>query len=86
MGLTSSSSPAASGPVSSRQSGSKKKSRTSNLPPWVHAAMEQEKLAQPWKQHAGAENDDSNFAQSKDTIAFYDEKIKVCYGESSMAA
>ena len=49
--------------------------------------MEQETLSQPWKQHAGAaERDDPDFAQSRDTVTFYDDRIKVCYGEGSMAA
>lgn len=61
--------------------------KTNQLPAWVQAAMEQEKLSQPWKQHAGAaERDDPDFAQSRDTVTFYDDKIKVCYGEGSMAA
>lgn len=64
----------------------KDKASTAGLPAWVQAAMEQETLAQPWKQYAGAENDDPNFAQSRDTVTFYDDKIKVCYGEGSMAA
>ena len=62
------------------------KSCTSSLPAWVQAAMEEETLAQPWKQHTSGEGDDPNFAQSKDTVVFYDERIKVCYGEGSMAA
>ena len=57
------------------------------MPAWVQAAMEEETLAQPWKQHAASgDGDDPDFAQSKDTVVFYDDRIKVCYGEGSMAA
>lgn len=48
--------------------------------------MEQETLDQPWKRHVDANNDDPNFAHGKDPVAFYDDTIKVCYGEGSMAA
>lgn len=65
---------------------SKHTTSASKLPAWVCAAMEQETLAQPWKQHVDAGNDDPNFAQSRDPVVFYDDKIKVCYGEGSMAA
>ena len=73
-------------PASTTSSTDHSVSATTQLPSWVQAAMEQEKLSQPWKQHAGAEKDDPDFAQSRDTVSFYDDKIKVCYGEGSMAA
>ncbi|KAI1845651.1 hypothetical protein JX265_005341 [Neoarthrinium moseri] len=56
------------------------------MPAWVVTAMKPDTLVQPWKQHAGAEIDDPDFAQGKDTVTFYDVKSKVCYGEGSMAA
>lgn len=62
------------------------KPATANLPSWAQDAMKEDTLSQPWKQHTAAETDDPNFAQGKDTITFYDSRIKVCYGEGSLAA
>ncbi|KAK0711894.1 hypothetical protein B0H67DRAFT_302660 [Lasiosphaeris hirsuta] len=59
------------------------------LPAWALAIQEQqETLEQPWKVHfSGADpEDDASFAQGPDTVMFYDERVKVCYGEGSMAA
>jgi len=53
-------------------------------------------LEQPWKVHFdGSEDDaeremsmrnDPDFARERDTVPFYDGRLKVCYGEGSMAA
>ncbi len=63
------------------------------LPAWVLALQEQEEkeketLAQPWKAHfKDAEHeDDPNFSEGPDTVMYYDDRLKVCYGEGSMAA
>lgn len=48
--------------------------------------MEPQTLSQPWKAYAVAERDDANFTQERDPVKFYDDKIKVCYGEATMAA
>jgi hypothetical protein len=47
--------------------------------------MEEETLSQPWKERFGTE-DDPNFTQGRDPVLFYEEGIKVCYGEGSLAA
>lgn len=68
----------------------------SNLPAWAIAAL-QETLDQPWKAHfneddaANAERDmsmrnDPDFARGRDTVPFYDGRLKVCYGEGSISA
>jgi hypothetical protein len=59
-------------------------SASSVLPAW--AQMAEDTRAQPWRQHAGAESDDRDYAQGKDTVPFYDARLQVCYGEGSMAA
>jgi len=56
------------------------------LPEWARDALKDDTLAQPWKGQSSAEKDDPNFAQGPDTVVFYDERIKVCYGEGSLAA
>jgi len=58
---------------------------------WALAAWEQAQkpsLKQPWKdQLSGADQeDDPNFAQGSDLVLFYDGRVKVCYGETSLAA
>ncbi|KAH8682292.1 hypothetical protein BX600DRAFT_505897 [Xylariales sp. PMI_506] len=58
-------------------------SSPSAVPTWVSAAMAEDRLAQPWKQHAHAEVDDPNYAQTKDTVTFDDQAIKVCYSENT---
>ena len=59
-----------------------------SLPAWAVAALH-ETLDQPWKVHfSGADplDDDPDFGRGKDTVPFYDGRLKVCYGEGSMAA
>ncbi|WYZ42115.1 hypothetical protein EsH8_V_001010 [Colletotrichum jinshuiense] len=58
-----------------------------SLPAWALSATANTKhLSQPWKAHYASEPDDPNFAAEKDTVVYYDRKIKVCYSEGSMAA
>lgn len=59
-----------------------------NLPAWAVAAL-QETLEQPWKIHFDGSDDragDPDFATGSDPVPFYDGRLKVCYGEGSMAA
>jgi hypothetical protein len=56
------------------------------LPAWATAAMRDDGRAQPWKNHAGAETDDADYAQSEDNVPCYDDRVKVCYSENSIAA
>ena len=53
---------------------------------WERAQKQQ--LEQPWKdQLSGAhQEDDPNFDQGSDPVLFYDGRVKVCYGETSLAA
>ena len=60
---------------------------------WVLVELERAQkqklqLIQPWKdQLSGADQeDDPNFAQGSDLVLFYDGRVKVCYGETSLAA
>ncbi|KAL2211721.1 hypothetical protein CC79DRAFT_1317797 [Sarocladium strictum] len=55
-----------------------------DLPAWARAG--EDARVQPWRQHAGAESDDRDFAREKDTVPYYDARLQVCYGEGSMAA
>ncbi|WQF80041.1 hypothetical protein CDEST_05055 [Colletotrichum destructivum] len=58
-----------------------------SLPSWALSATANTKhLSQPWKSHYGSEPDDPNFAAEKDTVVYYDRRIKVCHSEGSMAA
>jgi hypothetical protein len=69
---------------------------SANLPAWALLAL-QETLEQPWKAHfseddsVNAERDmsmrnDPDFARGRDTVPFYDGRLKVCYGEGSISA
>ncbi|KAK2729452.1 hypothetical protein CKAH01_10135 [Colletotrichum kahawae] len=58
-----------------------------SLPPWALAASASTKhLSQPWKARYGSEPDDPNFTAEKDTVVYFDSRIKVCYSEGTMAA
>ena len=69
---------------------------SANLPAWALLAL-QETLEQPWRAHfseddaVNAERDmsmrnDPDFARGRDTVPFYDGRLKVCYGEGSISA
>ncbi|KAK1750090.1 hypothetical protein QBC47DRAFT_407317 [Echria macrotheca] len=71
--------------------GASSSSTTPTLPAWARAIQEreqQQRLNQPWKAtFSGAEyKDDPNFAEGSDPVMFYDGRVKVCFGESTMAA